>query len=1553
MRKEYTMRSNMLIVLTILCGLNLLAGPEISASIYCEPLWGPEGVQLSFREDAPWIEPEYPRMVHDGAGGAFYAWRGSNDDNIDHLYMQRIDAGGLVKWPANGIDISHQSTGGTAFISLTPDGSGGVIACWSYEFDSYMQRLDANGVEQWGTGGVIAATAGAVPLSAPFPRITMDGSGGAILIYKLYQVVSFEPYATSTSIRMQRIDEYGVRQWGFGILLDASPDNTSHGAIDIISDGAGGAIYAYETETSHYIRVGRRDNAGTSLWAEYIAQNSADDLTGLMIVDDGSGGAIVSWAAKESDIYTLRAQRFSADGTAMWTTGGEDVVTGTIESNSNQIASDGSGGAIITWTDNRFIAVDDLGLNIFAQRFDGTGVAQWTPGGNAVCVSSGDQTEPCITESGGKGAVISWTDARDTETDIYAQRLDSLGAEQWIPCGIAVCSEVYDQNYPLITGDEAGGAIVTWVDYRLMETDYLEIYSQRIDVSGTEQWAAGGQIVCEYCEYSDTRARNIVCATDGEEGAIILWNGVKDGIYTNGIYMQRADSMGSLLWEESGITVCPNDWQVDYPRIIPVNSGGVIAVWQDLRDDIWDIYAQQVDASGLEVWAPDDIAICTAQGEQKNPQLTTDGEGGAIIVWQDSRDDDLDVYVQRVDTGGSIQWDLIGIGVCTATGDQQEIQIISDGSGGAILVWTDGRDSELDIYAQRVDAAGAAQWTVGGTPICTESGDQQHPRIISDGAGGAIFTWADGRGSDYRNDIYAHRINADGSLLWDIDGVAVCTASGDQSRFDIATDGDGGVIVTWSDGRTSALCKYVQSLKSDGSIRWIPDGIRLSYSYFPDFPDIAADGTGGAIVVWGTSNVMAQHVDSSGACLWDIGGEIVAISDAVGGHSIAQDGSGGALIAWNNALLDAPFGQRVRDRVNPHMASILFVDQDAVGTGDGSSWENAFTDLKAALDTVNMSYDIDEIWVAEGSYKPHDGYDREQSFHISNATIEIYGGFAGTETERLERDFEAHVTELSGNIGDLNISSDNSYQVVTTTGTVSSTVLDGFVITGGNGEYGAGLYARSALTLKNCVFRDNESSGRGGGLYLSTGGYVPISNVTFIDNSAEDGGGMFSRANVQMIDVTFTGNTASNYGGGMYCYDDTSPGGEEFVHSGGAFTGNSAVAGGGAYIYSVDGYVHFTNVEFRGNIASSSGGGLYTTGSNDQRIYNCVFFENSSTGNGAGIVNQTHTVMSVVNSTFSKNAGSTCIYNGQVEFALINSVIWDNEVPSNSSIYSTSVFSDINISYSLVEDCWIEVVEDSVEWNEEYGKDGGNNLDEDPLFANSAEGYLQLLPGSPAIDAGDSTVLGLPATDILGNPRITGETIDMGAYEGTVSIIEVTIITDPPIFNVTVAGSTYDSPYTFSSVSGTEIEIGVISPQFYKGDDYFFVAWSDGGDTSHVVTLPDTNVTFTVYFSDVITDDEVGQVPRVNVLHQNHPNPFNPSTTISFSLCDRGAVSLVIYDVAGRLVNVLVDDVMDAGTHDVTWDGRGNAGRTVASGVYFYRLSAGSFNETRKMVLLR
>ena len=100
----------------------------------------------------------------------------------------------------------------------------------------------------------------------------------------------------------------------------------------------------------------------------------------------------------------------------------------------------------------------------------------------------------------------------------------------------------------------------------------------------------------------------------------------------------------------------------------------------------------------------------------------------------------------------------------------------------------------------------------------------------------------------------------------------------------------------------------------------------------------------------------------------------------------------------------------------------------------------------------------------------------------------------------------------------------------------------------------------------------------------------------------------------------------------------------------------------------------------------------------------------------------------------------------------------------------------------------------------------------------------------------------------------------------------------------------------------------------------------------------------------VITEAEV---PKAYKLSQNFPNPFNPSTTISFDVKERGHVSLKIYNVAGQLVKTLADGVKDAKHYEITWDGTNNHGFKVASGVYFYKMQSKSFSQTKKMVLLK
>ena len=191
--------------------------------------------------------------------------------------------------------------------------------------------------------------------------------------------------------------------------------------------------------------------------------------------------------------------------------------------------------------------------------------------------------------------------------------------------------------------------------------------------------------------------------------------------------------------------------------------------------------------------------VCTAANLQQDPQIVSDGSGGAIIVWFDYRKgsgDDFDIYAQRVDASGSALWSDNGTAICTAPNQTYEPQLVSDGSGGAIITWSDYRSgSNLDIYAQRVDASGNALWTDNGTAICTAANHQEYPYIVSDGSGGAIIAWRDYRSGSGNEDIYAQRVDASGSTLWTDNGTAICNAANTQDVPKIVVDGSGGAII--------------------------------------------------------------------------------------------------------------------------------------------------------------------------------------------------------------------------------------------------------------------------------------------------------------------------------------------------------------------------------------------------------------------------------------------------------------------------------------------------------------------------------------------------------------------------------------------------------------------------------------------------------------------------------------------------------------------------------------------------------------------------------------
>jgi hypothetical protein len=130
-------------------------------------------------------------------------------------------------------------------------------------------------------------------------------------------------------------------------------------------------------------------------------------------------------------------------------------------------------------------------------------------------------------------------------------------------------------------------------------------------------------------------------------------------------------------------------------------------------------------------WVPNGIGICALPGNQVEPRIIADGAGGAIVVWEDSLGSDNNVRVQRLDADGFIQWTANGVPLTSGSYTRGKPRLVSDGAHGAIVVWEDNRSGGYDIYAQRISPSGAPLWAAGGVAICASAGDQLAPELVA------------------------------------------------------------------------------------------------------------------------------------------------------------------------------------------------------------------------------------------------------------------------------------------------------------------------------------------------------------------------------------------------------------------------------------------------------------------------------------------------------------------------------------------------------------------------------------------------------------------------------------------------------------------------------------------------------------------------------------------------------------------------------------------------------------------------------------------------------
>jgi hypothetical protein len=670
--------------------------------------------------------------------------------------------------------------------------------------------------------------------------------------------------------------------------------------------------------------------------------------------------------------------------------------------------------------------------------------------------------------------------------------------------------------------------------------------------------------------------------------------------------------------------------------------------------------------------------------------------------------------------------------------------------------------------------------------------------------GGGMCLWGFGRGTLMNCTFSGNTAEDGGAIVITKDSEATiwnCTLTGNQ-----ATDSTAGGI-SCTGGCSATLFNSILWGDVPNEIDLLDSSITVAYSNVqggwpgagnvdadPLFVDI--DGTDDAI---GTEDDDLRLLPGS-PCI-DAGDNSAIPS------SIIRDLNGNARIA--NEIVDMGAYETTAGTA----AEIYYVDAEAPGDNDGSSWSDAFLCLQDALAVAQYG---DEIRVANGEYKPDQRAlarrDRWQIVSSSDWTaafkmidgVTIKGGYAGLgELDPDARDVERYKTVLSGDLngddgpGFTNIE-DNSYQVVTAAGTQLAAVLDGFHITGGNADgpfpydHGGGIYnVEGSPTLIDCMITGNTTTGYGGGMHNVKDSNPVLVNCTFSNNEAYHGGGMFNDvSSPTFLNCIYTGNSAyGGFGGGMHNY------GSNPTLTNCKFVENSAEGGGG--MYNKESESMLSDCVFSRNLSAGSGGGMFNEDGNPV-LLSCIFSENSAPRRGGGgMHNRFDSQPTLINCLFIGNSAinggamddihtsspmllncticdnvATQAEGGGISIwqdarpILINCIVWSNsDVDGIAATSQISGFAEV--SYSCVQG--------STSMNPWAGI---GNIDEDPFFADPENGdyHLKSQAGrwnpasqswvidqvsSPCIDAGDPG-------DSVGLERFpNGSRINIGAYGGT------------------------------------------------------------------------------------------------------------------------------------------------------------------------------------------
>jgi len=866
-------------------------------------------------------------LMPDGANGAIVAWLDfrNNWQNADG-YAQRVNSSGVPQWTANGVKLL---TGALALNSATaPDGTGGILVAWTEmgasDVDVFATRYNSSGALATGwsaSGNLVCDAAG----DQNTVELTNDGAGGAIMTWQ-------DPRTgTEDHIFAQRLNASGVEQWtANGIQLDASANGVTQGAL---ASGPGGAVSVWmdpaaigNTAFAQYLNT-----AGAALWtAGGVGIPGSTQLDGWIDCSaSATGGVVATWGESPGSVSSFRSQRLDWTGAGQWGSSGIPVVSlANSTPNLTDVVIEGTGITYFMWEDFRNPTSPLDAPDIFAQRVTAAGAASWTANGLAVCTAAGGQYMPTGAMDGSGGLLLVWDDQRRVNTDIYAQRLNSAGVAQFAANGSPVYTNpgVQIGSYTFATDD--GGVLIFFQQLQIYGV--YEIRSRKFNAAG-----APSTLSTYICAYPTRGLATVI--DDGNSGAILAWSDLRNG--TDGdIYAQRVDIGGTGQWTGNGVAICTATGEQQTLGMVSDGAGGAIIAWQDDRNGgNSDIYAQRVDASGVVQWAANGIAVCSDVNAQQGVVIASDGVGGAIIAWEDSRNlFSPAIYAQRLNGSGVAQWTANGVNIATFTFPSigRVSAAVMGLSHDAIVLYP---VTEYDLVtgaittllgAQKVNSAGAPQWGAAGATVCDVSSFCTHEHIVDDGTGGAYVAWSDGRNNVY--DVYAQRLDATGALQWTANGVAICNAANPQLLDGLTRDSGGDAYLAWEDQRGGQPDIYAQRVNNAGTVQWAANGVEVCGAargqYFSSLASWKSASPAREFISW-TDNragneryIYMQRLDNAGVVQWTSDG---VVSTNLAMVSASADADRVRLQWYSSASVAASVYRRTEEQDWVRVADVL------------------------------------------------------------------------------------------------------------------------------------------------------------------------------------------------------------------------------------------------------------------------------------------------------------------------------------------------------------------------------------------------------------------------------------------------------------------------------------------------------------------------------------------------------------------------------------------------------------------------------------------------------